>query len=238
MKLRTWLENGPFSLSLSAGFFGFYSHCGFVKALFEKGFRPQKIMGASAGALTGSLLSAGFEPEQIEDIIVNFTKDDFWDLGLGLGLLEGKKFRSHLQKHLPEQFSDLKIPLAVSAFNLQKLKGFSFSEGELVPAVLASCCFPGLFHPVDIQGQKFVDGGVADWMGLKGAAVDERVLIHNLEPEGAGSTLMKLQIFKRLSSHRYVVQKQGLIPMGPNRMHLGREAVEKAYQLTRRELEK
>ncbi|MFN8847301.1 MAG: patatin-like phospholipase family protein, partial [Bdellovibrionales bacterium] len=134
MKLKQWLSQDSFSLSLSAGFFGFYSHCGFVKAIWEKGFRPQKIVGTSAGALTGSLLSAGYEPQEIEKIIANIKREDVWDLKFGFGLLEGKKFREILSRYLPADFSELKIPLSVSAFDLSKLKGVSLQQGDLISA--------------------------------------------------------------------------------------------------------
>ena len=239
MKLKAWLDKNPFSLSLSAGFFGFYSHCGFVKALWERGFRPQKIVGASAGALTGSLLSAGHSPNEIEKIITNIRREDVWDVKIGFGLLEGKKFREHLSRYLPERFSDLKIPLSVSAFNLSNLKGAALQDGDLISAVQASCCFPMLFHPVHRDGTKFIDGGVTDWMGLGGIQKEERVLIHNLEPTGPGANLMKIQIYRELKNkpENFVVQNSGLLRMGLTKMHLAQEAIERAYHLTLNKLD-
>jgi NTE family protein len=239
MKLKHWLSQDSFSLSLSAGFFGFYSHCGFVKALWEKGFKPQKIVGASAGALTGSLLCAGYDPVEIEKIIANIRREDVWDLKLGFGLLEGKKFRDILSKYLPQHFSDLKIPLSVSAFNLSNLKGVSLQQGDLISAVQASCCFPMLFHPVSREGTKYIDGGVTDWMGLSGVNTRERILIHNIEPTGPGAQLMKLQIYKELKKkpESYVVQNSGLHQMGLTRMHMAKQAIDRAYHLTLEKLQ-
>jgi NTE family protein len=239
MKLKNWISQDTFSLSLSAGFFGFYSHCGFVKALWERGFKPQKIVGTSAGALTGSLLCAGYHPDEIKKIITEIKREDVWDVKLGFGLLAGKKFRDHLSRYLPENFSDLKIPLSVSAFNLSKLKGTALKDGDLISAVQASCCFPMLFHPVSLEGTKFIDGGLTDWMGLGGIDSKERVLIHNLEPTGPGAPLMKVQIYKELKRkpESFVVQNSGLVRMGLTRMHLAEEAIEKAYQLTLKKLD-
>ena len=43
------LQEEPFTLVLSAGFFGFYAHVGFLQALEELELRPQAVIGVSAG---------------------------------------------------------------------------------------------------------------------------------------------------------------------------------------------
>ena len=57
--LREWLDEGPFSLALSSGFFGFYAHTGLVDALNEASFAPVHTSGASAGALVAAALGGG-----------------------------------------------------------------------------------------------------------------------------------------------------------------------------------
>lgn len=44
MTLQTWLEENPFTLALSSGFFGFYAHAGFLKALEERGLAPERYL--------------------------------------------------------------------------------------------------------------------------------------------------------------------------------------------------
>src|SRR5690606_33221631 len=46
-----WLAREPFTLALSAGFFGFFAHTGVLLALEHAGLRPRRIVGVSAGAL-------------------------------------------------------------------------------------------------------------------------------------------------------------------------------------------
>lgn len=239
MKLQNWINEESFTLALSAGYFGFYSHCGFAKALWERGYKPKKIVGTSAGALIASLLCAGHTPEQIEKILTEIKRDDVWDVKFGFGLLEGRKFREHLSQYLPQSFSDLKIPLSVSAFSLRHFKGKALQDGDLISAVQASCCFPFLFHPVMHSGMKFIDGGITDWMGIGGIENEQRVLIHNLEPTGPGSNFIKNQIHHHLKqkSKNLVIQNSDLVPMGLSRMHLAEQAIEKAYQLTLQKLD-
>lgn len=238
MSLRRWLDKGPFSLSMSAGFFGFYSHCGFVKALWEAGYQPQRLMGSSAGALTGGLIGAGFTPHEIEKILLKFRKEHFWDVKLGLGLLEGKKFKQILEEHLPDSFDKLKIPFTAAVYDIKKLRTMSIDKGNLIDAVRASCCFPFLFHPVKMGNGLFIDGGVWDWMGMRHAPPDERVLVHFLEPTGLGSTLVKIRSFLDLRSHHYVFQLKNPMPMSPDTMHLAEEAIARAYEQTRKALAK
>lgn len=232
LKLKKWLNPEPFSLALSAGFFGFYAHCGFVKALFEEGHRPQRIMGSSAGALLGSLIATGYSIEEVEKIITQFRKSDFWDLKPGLGLLEGDKFRKLLEKFLPQSFDELKVPLSVAAHPLLGLQAKNFSDGDLVSAVHASCCFPGMFHPVKIENQLFIDGGVTDWVGSKCAKKNERVLVHYLKPSGPHSLYIQMQVFKTLKKHHHVVTLPNLLELGPTKMDQGHEAIQESYLKT------
>lgn len=236
MNLRSWLEQGPFSLAMSAGFFGFYSHTGFVKALWEEGFQPQKIMGSSAGALVGSLLSAGLTPFEIEGILKTTTKSHFWDLKFGFGLLEGKKFQGLLQKHLPTQFEHLKIPLSVSAFDLKTFKTKAYYTGDLIEPVRASCCFPLLFQPVKLEKSLLFDGGIGDWLGVAGPHYEERTLVHFLSPDGFGHSIIRKAAHRKIKPVDFMFQLKEPKRMGPNHMHLAMEAIHTAYVQTKEAL--
>jgi NTE family protein len=61
MTLRDFLREGPFALTMSSGFFGFYAHTGFPTVLEDQGFLPKRISGSSAGALVGSSWAAGMD---------------------------------------------------------------------------------------------------------------------------------------------------------------------------------
>jgi NTE family protein len=53
-------------------------------------------------------------------------------------------------------------------------------DGDLAPAIRASCAVPGLFHPVWLGGRPMLDGGILDRPGLAGMPSGERVLFHHL----------------------------------------------------------
>ena len=52
--LHQLLEGKRFGLVLSAGYFGFYGHAGFLKGLAASGLRPSSYAGTSAGGLVAA----------------------------------------------------------------------------------------------------------------------------------------------------------------------------------------
>jgi len=181
LTLREWLAAEPFTLSLSAGFFGFFAHCGVLTALVEADLIPKRASGASAGALVSGFFAAGMTTEEMQERVFALRKSDFWDPGIGFGLLRGRKFRALLEESLPvERFEDCRVPLAISTFDVLRRRTRVFDAGPLAPAIQASCSLPFLFQPVWIGRRPFLDGGVRDRPALDGVPAGERVLHHHL----------------------------------------------------------
>jgi NTE family protein len=179
--LRQWLQEQPFHLALSAGFFGFFAHCGVVSVLEEQGLVPASISGSSAGALTGGLWAAGLTAHQMRAALIELRKHHFWDPHPGFGLLRGSLFRSRVEQLLPVAgFQDTRIPFAASVFDLRLMRTIVVRSGALAPAICASCALPGMFHPVWIDGHPCVDGGVADRPAHAALPQETRVLYHHL----------------------------------------------------------
>ena len=142
---------------------------------------PYSMVGASAGALAGGLWSAGMSAETLKKELLALKREDFWDPAFGLGLLRGDLFEEKLRELLAcEVFSETVVPLRLTAFHCGRLRARVFSQGELAPAIRASCTFPGLFQPVWIEGAPYIDGGVSDRPGWSGLNPDVRVLYHHL----------------------------------------------------------
>src|SRR5689334_8453056 len=95
--LRQWLAEGPFALTLSSGFFGFFAHTGLMTALEDAGALPARLSGSSAGALVSGLWASGVDAPAIRDALLALRREDFWDPGFGLGLLRGRLFRERLE---------------------------------------------------------------------------------------------------------------------------------------------
>ncbi len=204
--LRQWLAEAPFTVTLSSGFFGFFAHAGFVSALEDEGLTPARLTGSSAGALVAALWASGRAVDDLREALFALRKADFWDPGLGAGLLKGGLFAETLEELLGvTTFEQCRWPVAVSIFELGRLRTRVVDSGPLNPAVRASCAFPGLFHPVRLEGRLAIDGGVLDRSGLAAVPPDTRVLYHHL------STSSKVRRhLRRLSG---VPKRPGLCPI-------------------------
>jgi len=179
--LIEWLREAPYRLVLSSGFFGFYAHCGVLLALEEAGVAPRAAAGSSAGALVGGAWAAGVEPAALRRDLLALRRPDFWDPGLGAGLLRGDRFRERLHRLLPAAtFDQCRADLVVSVYDVLARRTRILDTGPLAPAIHASCAVPLMFHPVWIRGRPLLDGGVADRPGVAGVPPGERVLLHHL----------------------------------------------------------
>ena len=177
-KLSEWLRAEPFALGLSSGFFGFFAHAGFLSALEAENLRPARISGSSAGALVAGVWASGRGMGELSESLFAIDRSAFWDPGLGVGLLKGERFEELLDGFLAAKtFESCRVPLTISIFDLKSLRTRVISEGNLIPAIRASCCFPGLFHPVRVDGRLSIDGGVLDRPGLAGVKDIERTSI-------------------------------------------------------------
>lgn len=243
MTLQTWLEENPFTLALSSGFFGFFAHVGFVKALAENGLSPKAFTGSSAGAIVGSAAALGMSAKDIERLVLGVSRTDFWDPAPGLGVIRGKKFERLVESKIGNDFSVLTKPLRIATFDILKRKTAIFSKGNLARAVRASSSVPVMFHPVYIEGRYYWDGGVLDKMGLEGVPSDENVLGHYLQGDSRYEAYERRRDDKKWSNptdgdkksgacHRKIITLKDLPRSGPYKMHLGPEIIEGAYRQT------
>lgn len=231
------MTEAPFTLTLSSGFFGFFAHTGLLSALLDEGISPNRVSGSSAGALVSGLWASGLDPQALRDALFELRREDFWDPRLGFGLLRGALFDQKLRALLGcSHFSETLLPLSVTAFHCGRLRARVFTEGELAPAIRASCSFPGLFHPVWIEGAPYLDGGITDRSGLMGVSSDERVCYHHLSSRSrARSALGLTQLPRR--ARTAAIQLPNLPRVGPNALDRGPDAFHIARELTLRALD-
>ena len=226
--LRDWLRVGPFTLAMSSGFFGFYAHAGFLSVLEEEGLLPARVCGSSAGALVAGLWATGMSSTTIRERLETLRREQFWDVGLGFGLLRGALFQSLIEAIIPARdFDACRVPLAVSAFDLRTRRTVVLRSGAVAPALRASCALPFMFHPVRIDGRLYLDGGILDRPGLAGASPSDRVLLHHLPRSPApdqASRLPDLRGWPQIQPVAIV----GLPRVDPLRLARGRQAIDRA----------
>jgi NTE family protein len=120
------------------------------------------LAGTSMGAVIGALYAAGYRADALLELARAVRWRDLIDLSLHGGLLKGDKLGALLSEHLPETFDGLERPLAVTCTDIESGEEVVFTDGDLITAVRASCCFPGAFEPVVFEGRTLADGGICN----------------------------------------------------------------------------
>ena len=156
---------------------------GILRALFRTPYRPDLIVGTSAGAINGAFLSFQPDAEGADDLVNIWSslRDKslfmFNPLRVAYQMFTQKLclFNSDLLEELVVQyapaddFGATKIPLYITTTNLSKGHKQVFHEGPISRAILASTALPGFFCPVEIDGDQYVDGGVLANLDLETA---------------------------------------------------------------------
>ena len=235
--LRETLKTTPWTLSLSAGFFGFYAHAGFVSVLEEEDLHPQQITGCSAGALVGGLWASGCQIDALKTFLFGLKRSDFWDLSFGFGLLAGERFDDLLRGLLKcERFAQTKVPIQMAAFDLSSRRTAYLSSGDLALAIRASCAFPGLFHPVKISGKHYLDGGILDRSGMGDLGINNLIVYHHLKSR---SKLRLPSAVDKVGERNRLVELsiEGLTRLSPFQLERGHSAFEQARNFLKRRLQ-
>jgi NTE family protein len=66
-------------------------------------------------------------------------------------------------------FHEMKVPLSIVATDLLSGTSIHFTQGEIGPALRASCAYPGLFLPVEHQSRILVDGFLTETVPAEAA---------------------------------------------------------------------
>lgn len=158
------LKEYKIGLVLSGGGARGFAHLGLLQALNEAGIFPDIISGTSAGAIVGAFYADGYKPYEILNMLNTNSRLHYVSLTMPKdGLLKISGLVRVLKEKLrAKSFEELKIPLFVTATDLNVGKAVYFSEGELIIPVIASASIPVLFKPVVINDTYYVDGGVLD----------------------------------------------------------------------------
>jgi NTE family protein len=139
-----------------------FTHVGVLRALHEMGLVPDLIVGASVGALVGSMRASGLSAPAIEAIALDLQP---WTLArVAIGAeerLSGGPVAELVRSHVAVQQLE-RLPIAMACVACRKRDGRSvaFTAGDVGLAVQASAAIEGRFAPVRIRGETYVD---ADW---------------------------------------------------------------------------
>ncbi len=210
---------------------------GLLRAFLRVGLRPSLIVGTSVGALNGAFLA--FHP----DAIGGDELADIWNSLRGARIFDFNPFsvafrlatkrqclssscflEKLVAEHLPEDdFSRTQVPLYITATNLTRGSKVVFHEGPISRAILASTAIPGIFRPVEINGDQYADGAVVAHLDLETAielgvkdilAVDLSRCADEAQPDGVMAVLtrsVELMVRDRVDLDLQLLSRQARI---------------------------
>ncbi|HTR45880.1 MAG TPA: patatin-like phospholipase family protein [Verrucomicrobiae bacterium] len=147
-------------VALGGGFARGIAHIGVLRVLEENEIPVDYIAGTSVGALIAATYAGGTPLHEMERQGAETHFRDFgrWTLSR-MGMASNERLEDFLHKFTRVQrFDEMKIPLSIVATDLVEGKSVYFTDGEVGPALRASCAYPGLFLPVNYRGHVLVDG--------------------------------------------------------------------------------
>jgi NTE family protein len=150
-------------VALGGGFARGLAHIGVLKVLEEENIPVDLIAGTSVGSVIGAAYASGISAKELEEIstLVRFKDFSRWTFSR-FGIFNNDKMAVFLRKVLRcKTFEELRIPLAVAATDVVTGEAAVFTSGELIDPVRASCAYPGIFLPVNVNGRLLVDGLLA-----------------------------------------------------------------------------
>ncbi len=157
-----------------------------LRALYDRGVRPDLLVGTSAGAFNAAYLAFHPDdgaPEELVEIWRGLRFERiFAQSALRVALAFTRRRESVLGvdqlRHLvdthihPDAIEAAAVPLRLVASDITAGEKRVFREGSARRAVLASSAIPGVFPPVEIDGHLHVDGGLLANLDLETAVAE------------------------------------------------------------------
>jgi NTE family protein len=173
-------------IALGGGFARGIAHIGVLRVLEENEIPVDFIAGTSVGALVAAEYASGTPLDEMErqGSITRFRDFGRWTLSR-MGMASNERLEEFMLRFTTAKyFNQMKIPLCIVATDLIKGESVYFTEGEIGPAIRASCAYPGLFLPVEYKGHFLVDGFLTEQVPAAAAremGADVVIAVH-LEP--------------------------------------------------------
>jgi NTE family protein len=158
-------RNPKIGLALGSGSARGWAHIGAIRALEERGIRPDIVCGTSIGALVGAVYASG-QLDPLESWVTGLAWTKvvrLMDITLKGGLIRGQRLFNLLRGTFKEmEIGELDLPFGAIATELSTGREIWLRSGKLFDVVRASIAMPGLFTPVVREGTVLVDGGLVN----------------------------------------------------------------------------
>jgi NTE family protein len=168
--------NRPVAFVLSGGGNLGALQIGMMRALLEHDIRPDLIVGCSVGAINGAGLAE--DPTlagalRLERLWRDLDGKELMPAGWlpntvaiarrGEAIHENQGLRRHLEQSLTARtFEELAVPFQCVATDVVGVREVWFRSGPLIEPILASAALPAVYPAVEIDGVRYLDGGIVD----------------------------------------------------------------------------
>ena len=198
------------------------AQAGALTVLLDAGIRPDFIVGVSAGSWNGSYVALDPTPGravQLEGLWIATTSNDIMGPNRWVSAINAVANRTSLygsagMRRTAERqvsnvtFEQLAVPLAIVAADLVTGEPVFFTEGPVLPAVLASSAVPGIFPPVVESGAVLVDGGLVEWAGCVRAMEQGAERIFVIACGGISTAHPRLDSFRQILERSFEVSNR------------------------------
>jgi NTE family protein len=153
-------------LALGSGSARGWAHIGVIRALEERGLRPDVLVGASVGALVAAS-HAGGRLDALDKWVRALTQREVWRLVdphlRGGGVMTGNRLMDAIATSVGDPLIErLELRFAAVATDVHTGEEVWIREGPVMAAVRASSGVPGLFTPSWYLDRWLIDGGVVN----------------------------------------------------------------------------
>lgn len=158
-------------LALGGGGAKGLTHLGVIQHFEEREIKISCLSGTSAGAVVAALYAFRVPLHSIKKAVSELKPARITAFKVGeLGLFENQSLRDILEEHLPKkaQIEQAYTPLTIHATDLLSGQAVILNSGSVIEAVLASCCVPGVYLPIEWDKWLLVDGGLTENVPLSG----------------------------------------------------------------------
>lgn len=173
---------------------------GAMRALFERGVRPDLLVGSSVGALNATYIALHPSLEGVNALNEVWNGLEWKRIFRGSPLrviyralrssdriYDSGGIRRLITSSIGDAgFDDLEVELGVVATDLNLGEEEVFTSGDLTTALLASTAMPGVLPPVTIGDRSFIDGGVVNNIPILPAVAMGATVIYALDASACG----------------------------------------------------
>jgi NTE family protein len=164
-------SHGPVAFVLGGGGVLGAVEVGMLRALLRAQIKPDMVFATSIGAINAAHIAADPSPSTIDTLVRLWATPEIREVYGDSVPQQLRRFATRTPLHSPEPlrrilartigaqltFAQLPVPLQVSASVIERAAEHWFTEGPLLPAVLAAAAVPGLLPPLEIDGEHFMD---------------------------------------------------------------------------------